>query len=684
MGNTNQLASNVILSSHHASYDRKRGPLKVVFLGTGEGGKATMYKQLIHLYGNKKCTNKKSQDNSGGLLDPKDVEDDFANSFQNEETRKSFIPIIHRNTLLAMYNLLNGAINFFRYDLELDTKPIIKSAVDAIFEERDHAISFEEWYLKPLTAQHIAYLWNNVPYIQETYRRRNELELEYMESAKYWFQEINRIITPNYVPSMRDIFRVRVKTTGIVESEIQVPIKIKKRHKSPLSTSNQVSDSIFNSQKTSGTLDDGQLKYKRVKLVLMGSQRNERKKWIHAFNDVSAVIFVVALSEYNQVLYEDGRTNRLHESLLLFDEIVNSSYFVNVPIYLFLNKKDVFLEKISVWDLSGVFPDLPRDLRLTEEENPQAKFVPNLIAARVVQQNEEMMMHTPKGMDQIVTISEDDIDEKGTKKNNRFKHFLKNRVRKRKSNHRTIEPSQQTSHEDRTVKRRSSVFMQLIEAESLARKSSLPSITKFALQEIDHKNSNSVYTDVDNNFNTLMSLPTDALIYVCLFMEAPDLCRLNLVNHEMYSISNSEIVWRALCLRYGEVDEENVIAFYEEWLENQAKEGMEPVVIQSKRGSFRIPPLELRSKSQSYSLREDSTIRKGRYKHYFEMGSQYAARNIAYIHKAFMEKTTRTDIITFVTCAVDSATFKPLLEQTMMRIIRKPQEKSEEDEEKQQ
>ncbi len=109
MGNTNQLASNVILSSHHASYDRKRGPLKVVFLGTGEGGKATMYKQLIHLYekfsfrtniipsyGNKKCTNKKSQDNSGGLLDPKDVEEDFANSFQNEETRKSFIPIIHR------------------------------------------------------------------------------------------------------------------------------------------------------------------------------------------------------------------------------------------------------------------------------------------------------------------------------------------------------------------------------------------------------------------------------------------------------------------------------------------------------------------------------------------------------------------------------------------------------------
>jgi hypothetical protein len=68
--------------------------------------------------------------------------------------------------------------------------------------------------------------------------------------------------------------------------------------------------------------------------------------------------------------------------------------------------------------------------------------------------------------------------------------------------------------------------------------------------------------------NTLMSLPTDALIYVCLFMEAADLCRLNLVSHEMYNISNCEIVWRALCLRYcEEVDEENVIKFYNEWLE---------------------------------------------------------------------------------------------------------------------
>lgn len=42
----------------------------------------------------------------------------------------------------------------------------------------------------------------------------------------------------------------------------------------------------------------------------VGGQRNERKKWIHCFDNVTAVIYVAALSEYNQGMFEDANTNR--------------------------------------------------------------------------------------------------------------------------------------------------------------------------------------------------------------------------------------------------------------------------------------------------------------------------------------------------------------------------------------
>jgi len=37
------------------------------------------------------------------------------------------------------------------------------------------------------------------------------------------------------------------------------------------------------------------------KLFDVGGQRSERKKWIHCFEDVTAIIFCVAMSEYDQV-----------------------------------------------------------------------------------------------------------------------------------------------------------------------------------------------------------------------------------------------------------------------------------------------------------------------------------------------------------------------------------------------
>jgi len=42
----------------------------------------------------------------------------------------------------------------------------------------------------------------------------------------------------------------------------------------------------------------------------VGGQRDERRKWIQCFNDVTAIIFVAASSSFNMVLREDNTQNR--------------------------------------------------------------------------------------------------------------------------------------------------------------------------------------------------------------------------------------------------------------------------------------------------------------------------------------------------------------------------------------
>jgi GTPase SAR1 family protein len=93
----------------------------------------------------------------------------------------------------------------------------------------------------------------------------------------------------------------------------------------------------------------------QFRLIDVGGQRTERKKWIHCFEGVTAVIFVAALSEYDLTCYEDDKTKRMVESLILFDEVCNSRYFQEKDIILFFNKVDLFKEKIERQDLKISF-----------------------------------------------------------------------------------------------------------------------------------------------------------------------------------------------------------------------------------------------------------------------------------------------------------------------------------------
>ena len=74
----------------------------------------------------------------------------------------------------------------------------------------------------------------------------------------------------------------------------------------------------------------------------VGGQRDERRKWIQCFNDVTAIIFVTAMSGYNLTLREDATQNRLRESLDLF-----KSLWTNRLIFYFFRLKSNLIEFID-------------------------------------------------------------------------------------------------------------------------------------------------------------------------------------------------------------------------------------------------------------------------------------------------------------------------------------------------
>lgn len=79
----------------------------------------------------------------------------------------------------------------------------------------------------------------------------------------------------------------------------------------------------------------------------VGGQRSERRKWLAIFESVDVLLFVIAISEYDQKLFEDETVSRLEEALTLFGSVGNSRWFASSSIILFLNKIDLFEEKVK-------------------------------------------------------------------------------------------------------------------------------------------------------------------------------------------------------------------------------------------------------------------------------------------------------------------------------------------------
>lgn len=252
---------------------------KILLLGAGESGKSTVVKQIKIIW---------------------NVQD-------SDYEKVKYILALRRNILEAIQCLLQASLTLNVPLGDEALKPIADEVI-----EMDETVKFT-----PEVAKKIDDLWRDSG-IQTVFGRRNEFWN--MDATPYYLNEVYRIADKDFEPTEEDMIMTRVRTTGIVVSEVL---------EKPYS----------------------------YQIVDVGGQRSERRKWIHCFDDVKAIIYLASLSGYNQVLFEDCAQNIMHESITLFEDVVKNPIFKDTPMFLFLNKKDLFEVAIKKHPLTMCFPD---------------------------------------------------------------------------------------------------------------------------------------------------------------------------------------------------------------------------------------------------------------------------------------------------------------------------------------
>ncbi|KAI5854019.1 guanine nucleotide binding protein, alpha subunit [Tricharina praecox] len=232
----------------------------------------------------------------------------------SKNDREDYKVIIFSN-LLDSLKIILEAMEIYDLTLERQENEVY---VDLVIMERE--LSRGEPFPKEY---HVAFrsLWSDLG-VQKAVKRGNEFALH--DNLIYFFESLDRLFAKEFLPTDQDILRSRLKTTGITET-------------------------VF---------DLGTLTYR---MFDVGGQRSERKKWIHCFENVTALLFLVAISGYDQCLVEDKDANQMQEALMLFESICNSQWFIRTSMILFLNKIDLFKQKLLISPVKKYFPDYQGD-----------------------------------------------------------------------------------------------------------------------------------------------------------------------------------------------------------------------------------------------------------------------------------------------------------------------------------
>ncbi|KAJ3325373.1 Guanine nucleotide-binding protein G(o) subunit alpha [Boothiomyces sp. JEL0866] len=238
-----------------------------------------------------------------------------------------------KSTLLKQLKILHGKgfTEEERSSSKVEIKKAILNACNALLNECDDQL--QQIYLdlsfyctsfidlnEPFSnyaIQNILKMWKE-PQVIEKYNLLVDKQIP--RTTERFIEEVERIGAADYQPTNNDILLLRTVTQT-------------------------VSDTVFELSKV------------RIHFYDVSGLQHHRKQWISYFEDVTAILFVVALSSYDQTLVEDPTINRMADAISLFDQISNHPLLVKPDIILFFNKKDIYEKKILKSNIVNYFPD---------------------------------------------------------------------------------------------------------------------------------------------------------------------------------------------------------------------------------------------------------------------------------------------------------------------------------------
>jgi len=340
---------------------------KLLFLGSGGSGKSTLFKQLRMIHG-----------------------DGF-----NANDKEQFIKHIHTQIINEMKLVIKIYIDYNLRKQQREKKEAQQNDNNGYLnpddngnEETDELLIYDDIELKSeemknmteaqlvLNYQYdkskhcldedicsaINKLWTEEAVIKEIYELRNITKIE--TSSAYFWNKLDEIQDSNYLPANEDILLCRLKTTGLHEQQFE-------------------------------------MKGDTMHIIDVGGQRSQRRKWIHCFEYVVAVIFIASLSCYDEILEEDTQVNSMVDQIELFDNICNNHNLSQTAMIIFLNKRDLFRQKYCTNHIPLTQCEYFKDFQFNDEYDYKlaTDYIINTFESMDRSQNKKIFTHLTSAID---------------------------------------------------------------------------------------------------------------------------------------------------------------------------------------------------------------------------------------------------------------------------------------------